>query len=112
MADIFLKKVSSLERKWDLVSHAYSWDTWKNCFLLSIKTTHQYYIDQRHTTGVKFTPRLKIVGFQGVNCVHSKLSGAGKQLLVLAYLAGHLRWDYTCADPGIKPICIVCDPTR
>ena len=95
MADIFLKKVSSLERTWDLVSHAYSWDTWKNCFLLSMNTTHQYYINQRHTTGVKFTPRLKIVGFQGVNCVHSKrrfLTGTATATLVSAFVLSKI--DY------------------
>ena len=33
MADISLKnKVSPWERRWDLVSLAYSWDSWKNCF--------------------------------------------------------------------------------
>ena len=41
-----------------------------------------------------------------------RLVGQESNYRFLAYLAYHLGWDYTYADPGTKTICIDCDPTR
>ena len=60
MADIFLRnKVSPWERKWELVSLAYSWDTWKNCFLPIMNTPHQCYVSDILTTSLVLPSVLK-----------------------------------------------------
>ena len=61
MDDVFHRSmVSPWERKWDLVSLAYSWDIRKSCFLLGIDTPHQHYTNDMLTISLELYRVLKM----------------------------------------------------